>query len=145
MRRHIFIAAAICFMTPAYAHNGVKDPDVMARMMSMEQIGAAFKTLVSMAKQEVPLHQAKARMARDTIVIQSGKVSALFMNGATDPKSEALPAIWDDWAAFTAKADKLTQSAQALDFTDRAALADTLGAVGSACRACHKPYRAKKK
>jgi cytochrome c556 len=144
MRRHILIAAAVLITTSAHAHNGVKDPEVMARMMAMEKIGAAFKTLVSMAKQEIPLHQAKARMARDTIVIQSGKIDALFENPATDPKSEALPTIWEDWAHFSAKSDDLTKAAIALDFKDRAALASTLGGVGLACKACHKNYRLKK-
>ncbi|WP_158500684.1 c-type cytochrome [Shimia marina] len=116
----------------------------MARMTAMEHIGDAFQTLVSMAKQEVPLHQAKAHMARDTIVTHASTITTLFEAPATDAKSEALPNIWDNWADFSAKADDLTKAAQALDFKDRAALADTLGAVGSACRACHKPYREKK-
>jgi cytochrome c556 len=144
MRRHILIDATLLITTSAHAHDGVKDPEVMARMMAMEKIGTAFKTLVSMAKQEVPLHQAKARMARDTIVTQSGKTKALFENPATDPKSEALPAIWDNWADFSAKSDNLTKTAKTLDFKDRAALASTLGSVGSACKACHKNYREKK-
>nr|WP_280637745.1 MULTISPECIES: cytochrome c [unclassified Shimia] len=113
-------------------------------MMAMESIGSAFKTLVSMAKNETPLHQAKARMARDTIVQHSGNIKALFEAQASDPKSEALPAIWANWEDFSDRADDLTTSAQALDFKDRAALADTLGAVGGACRACHKQYREKK-
>ncbi len=144
MRRPILIAAALMIATSAHAHNGVKDPEVMARMMAMDRIGAAFKTLVSMAKQEVPLHQAKARMARDTIVTQSGKIAPLFESQATDPKSEALPAIWDNWADFSARADKLAETAKGLDFKDRAALVSTLGAVGSTCKSCHKQYREKK-
>ncbi|MDA5557313.1 c-type cytochrome [Shimia sp. MMG029] len=128
----------------AYAHNGVKDPQVMARMQGMEQISGAFKTLVSMAKNETPLHQAKARMARDTLVLHSSKITALFEPQASDPKSEALPAIWANWDDFGAQANKLQTTAKALDFKDRAALADTLGAVGGTCRACHKNYRAKK-
>ncbi|SMP27613.1 c-type cytochrome [Shimia sagamensis] len=144
MRRHILIAAALMITTSAHAHNGVKDPEVMARMMAMEKIGAAFKTLVSMAKQDIPLHQAKARMARDTIVMQSGKINGLFESPATDPKSEALPTIWEDWADFSAKSGDLTKAGLALDFKDRAALVDTLAGVGLACKACHKNYRLKK-
>ncbi|MEC8196907.1 MAG: cytochrome c, partial [Pseudomonadota bacterium] len=65
-------------------------------------------------------------------------------NPATDAKTEALPAIWDNWADFSAKSDDLTVAAKALDFKDRAALASTLGGVGLACKACHKDYREKK-
>ncbi|CUH52479.1 Cytochrome c556 [Shimia marina] len=144
MHHPLSLALLLIVATPAWAHNGVKDPQVMARMTAMEHIGDAFQTLVSMAKQEVPLHQAKAHMARDTIVTHASTITTLFEAPATDAKSEALPNIWDNWADFSAKADDLTKAAQALDFKDRAALADTLGAVGSACRACHKPYREKK-
>jgi cytochrome c556 len=131
--------------TVAVAHQGVKDPQVQARMHAMTTIDKAFKTLVSMAKNEVPLHQAKARMARDTLVLHGGQVTDLFEPPAQDPKSEALPAIWANWEDFSTKADQLTETAQALRFKDRAALANTLGAVGGSCRACHKSYRAKAK
>ncbi len=144
MFRSLSLTCLLILATPTLAHNGVKDPQVMARMMAMESIGDAFKTLVSMAKNETPLHQAKARMARDTIVTHSGKITALFEDPADDPKSEALPEIWANWEDFSARAEKLTTAAKALDFKDRATLADTLGAVGGACRACHKPYREKK-
>ncbi|MBO9402233.1 MULTISPECIES: c-type cytochrome [unclassified Shimia] len=144
MFRTLTLSCLLLLANAAAAHNGVKDPQVMARMMAMESIGSAFKTLVSMAKNETPLHQAKARMARDTIVQHSGNIKALFEAQASDPKSEALPAIWANWEDFSDRADDLTTSAQALDFKDRAALADTLGAVGGACRACHKQYREKK-
>lgn len=144
MPRLIPIALLCGLATASLAHEGVKDPQVMARMHSMSQISAAFKTLVAMAKQEVPLHQAKARMARDTLITHSLTIPDLFEVPATDPKSEALPTLWDNWDDFTTKAEQLTKAAQGLDFKDRAALADTLGAVGGSCRACHKPYREKK-
>lgn len=140
MRRTLMIAALLT-ATPLLAHDGVKDPQVMARMDGMAAIGAATKTLGDMAKGTTTLHQAKARMARDTIVNQAGKIPALFQAEAQDPKSEALPNIWTDWADFTAKGDALKAAAQGLDFTDQAALAASMRALGGSCAACHKLYR----
>lgn len=135
---------AVLSAGPAWPHDGVKDPAVMARMMSMSQMGKALKVLTDMAKGVEPLHQGKARMARDTIALQSGRITTLFTEPATDPKTEALPAIWENWADFSARAETLNTKAPALDFRDRAALADTLGGVAGNCRACHKTYREKK-
>ena len=139
MRR--LMLAALLTATPLWAHDGVKDPQVMARMDGMSAIGAATKTLGDMAKGKAPLHQAKARMARDTIVTQAGKISALFEADASDPKSEALPNIWTDWADFTAKGEALKAAAQGLDFADQAALAASMRSLGGSCAACHKLYR----
>lgn len=140
MRQTLLIATLLA-ATPLLAHDGVKDPQVMARMDGMAAIGGATKTLGQMAKGDVPLHQAKARMARDTIVTQAGKIPALFEEEAQDPKSEALPNIWTDWADFTAKGEALKTAATALDFTDQAALGASMRALGSSCKACHKTYR----
>ncbi|PSL22332.1 c-type cytochrome [Shimia abyssi] len=141
---HALAFTSFCAATAAFAHNGVKDPDVMARMNAMSAIAKATGTLSDMARGKTPLHQAKARMARDTISLQAAKVPALFENQATDPKSEAAPAIWDDWTDFTAKADQMKKAALALDFTDRAALRVTIRDLGASCSACHKDYRIEK-
>lgn len=144
MRILTTLAATLFLATPTLAHDGAKDPDVMARMQGMKSIAGAMKTLGGMAKGQTPLHQAKARMARDTIVTHSGKITTLFESPATDPKSEAKPEIWDNWADFSAKADTLTVAAKAMDFKDTAALQDSMRAVGSTCGSCHKTYRIEK-
>ncbi|MEP2530805.1 cytochrome c [Shimia sp.] len=130
--------------TAAVAHNGVKDADVMARMNAMSAIGKATKTLGDMARGKTPLHQAKARMARDTISLNAAKIPDLFESQATDPKSEALPAIWDNWGDFTGRADTMKDAALSLDFTDKAALATTIRDLGATCGGCHKRYRVEK-
>lgn len=146
MKRLTKLAAlAVIFTgTLAYAHNGVKNADVMARMNAMSAIAKATQTLGDMARGKTPLHQAKARMARDTITLNAGKVPDLFENQATDPKSEALPVIWDNWSDFTARAEKMQQAAFALDFTDKAALAASMRDLGATCGGCHKLYRVEK-
>lgn len=135
------IAMALVVATPTSAHNGVKDPNVMARMMAMGEIAKATKTLGDMARGVTPLHQAKARMARDTIVTKADKLPVLFETNASDPKSEALPLIWDNWADFTARTETMKQAAIGLEFTDKATLSASLRALGSTCGGCHKRYR----
>ena len=131
----------ICTATAVFAHSGVKDPEVMARMDAMSAVGKATQTIGDMARGKTPLHQAKARMARDTISLNAGKIPALFESKATDPKSEALPAIWDNWTDFTARAEAMEKAALALDFSDRGTLNTTLRDLGATCAGCHKRYR----
>ncbi len=64
-----------------------------------------------------------------------------------DPATKALPTVWSDSAGFTkaaadlgTAADKLAAAAKA---DDKEAFATALKAVGEACGACHKTYRAK--
>ncbi len=63
-------------------------------------------------------------------------------------KSEALPAVWEDWDGFTAKADELGSAADALASGLDSGDPDWKGAfqgVSDACKACHQDFRAKKK
>jgi cytochrome c556 len=130
---------------PALAHNDghgrVQNPEVMARMTSMEHIGKATETLSDMARGKTPLHQARARMARDTIIREAGKIPGLFEHPATDPKSDSRLDIWLNWQDFETRAATLSEKAAALDFRDRAALRTTLGQLGSSCKSCHRNYR----
>ena len=139
--KNALTALTICAATAAFAHGGVKDPDVMARMDAMSAIGKATQTLGDMARGKIPLHQAKARMARDTLSLNAAKITTLFENAATDPKSEALPAIWEDWSDFADRAEAMEQAALALEFTDRGVLSTTMRDLGATCGGCHKRYR----
>ncbi|MGX9351524.1 c-type cytochrome [Shimia sp. W99] len=139
--KHALTILTICAATAVLAHGGVKDPDVMARMDAMSAIGKATQTLGDMARGKIPLHQAKARMARDTLSLNAAKIPDLFENPATDPKSEALPAIWEDWSDFAGRAETMEQAALALDFTDRGTLSTTMRDLGATCGGCHKRYR----
>ncbi len=141
MHRRTVCLIAILMTTPVMAHDGVKDPMVMARMDAMSAVGKAAKTLGEMAKGEAPLHQAKARMARDTLSLGAGKIPALFESPATDPKSEALPLIWENWEDFTARAQAMQAAALELDFTTRNNLSKSMKTLGATCGGCHERYR----
>lgn len=145
--RPILAIAAFCLATAAtavLAHSGVKNKAVMARMTAMGEIKDAVATLGDMAKGVAPYEANTAKAARDRLIVLAKTAPALFETPASDPKSEALPVIWENWADFSAKADAMTQAAQTIDTSSRGAIGASLGRVGAACSGCHETYRVKK-
>lgn len=127
----------------ALAHEGVKNPAVMARMHGMSEIAADMKTLGDMAKGTTAFDASAAQDAARSIAGHARQTPQLFEADETDPKSEALPAIWTDFADFTAKSMAMEREAlrQADAFTSPDALAPGLRALGDTCKACHQIYR----
>lgn len=127
----------------AFAHEGVRDPQVAARMNAMTEIAAQVKILGMMAKGETDFDRDKARAAAASVADHAKQSVALFEPQADDPKSEALPVIWENYADFTLKSNALetaasTAAAQIETENDvRQALQD----IGQTCSACHKLYR----
>ena len=135
---------ATVFSTGAFAHDHVKNPTVKARMMAMEAIGESMKTLAGMAKGEMAFDADKASAAMGLIAATSATAAPLFEPNETDPKSEALPAIWENWDDFGKKMDTLAMASKAnITIADAGALGAALGQVGGACKACHSDYRKK--
>ena len=127
----------------ALAHSGVKNPAVQARMNAMMDIAGATKVLGNMAKGTVPFDAAAAREAAAQIADKAAQVPTLFAAPETDPKSEAAPAIWQDFATFTAQARQMetAASAAAAQIAAPEDLRAGLAAIGATCASCHKAYR----
>lgn len=144
MKRVLFLLFILCLASPiALAHSGVKNPAVMARMEAMKSIGSATKTVGDMARGKRDFDLNAARTALDTIAQEAGRVSDLFANPEDDPKSEALPAIWDDFSDFQTKNDQMQSTAATLASTVTTLddLRAGLAQLGDTCSACHKLYR----
>ena len=142
MQKHaITFIASLTIATTAWAHSGVKNPQVQAWMHGMEQISAATKVLGNMARGRADYDSDAAEAAKAALVRHATDIPVLFKVQATDPKSDALPAIWEDYADFTEKAAALGKAAEQLDVSS----ADTIGAgmraVGATCKSCHGAYR----
>jgi len=144
--RAINTLAAITILsaaTAAYAHTNVKNAAVKARMDLMGTIAGNMKVLGDMAKGARAFDAGKAQVAASAIAEGAGKTPALFKAQEDDPKSEAKPAIWQNFADFTAKAAAMegaaSQAAGALTSVD--ALRTAVGQIGATCGACHKVYR----
>jgi len=138
------LLAALALSPAALAHQGVEDPQVMARMEAMKAIGQATETLGEMAKGEAAFDAAAARAARERLVAEARRVPALFEPPASDPQSEARPAIWQDWPDFVDRAERLEAAAADLDPGSLAGLRADFPALGRACSGCHEDYRIEK-
>jgi cytochrome c556 len=81
-------------------------------------------------------------------LLSSSHVIPTLFPAGTDAghNTKAKPAIWSDRAGFEKAAADLTAEAQKLvqlaDANDKAGFATQFQAVGKACGACHRPYRA---
>ncbi len=131
-------------VSTAFAHDDVKNPAVIARMSAMEAIGGSMKTLAGMAKGEMAFDSAKAEAAMAVIAREGMTVPALFEAKESDPKSEALPAIWENWSDYVAKSEAMVVAAKGnAALPDLGSLQASLGKVGGTCKACHSDYRKK--
>lgn len=141
--RGVLIGVMVALAGTALAHSGVQNAAVKARMHAMNQIGADTKVLGQMAKGETGFDAAAARAAAARIAQHAGQTPALFEAREDDPKSEARPEIWADYADFTARAHDLERVAGDLS-RQIAAPADLRAAIpmlAGACKACHSKYR----
>ena len=125
------------------AHEGVQNAAVKARMDGMVELGAGLKVLGNMAKGTLAFDADQARAAAAAIAAAAAETPALFEAQEDDPKSEALPAIWTNFADFTAKAEALEAAANAAasNISSVEDIRAALGAIGGECRSCHTAYR----
>ncbi|TMV13085.1 c-type cytochrome [Arenibacterium halophilum] len=144
MKKYIAIAL-IAAGTAAFAHSGVKDPDVMNRMMGMSELAKQMKAIGSMAKGQTTFDPEALNAALGKISEEAGYIPSLFENKALDPKSEALPVIWDNFDTFTARATDLEEISGGLVGTIQTStdLGPAMQQIGKACSACHADFRAK--
>ncbi len=136
------ILPVLAFATVAGAHSGVKDPTVMARMNGMTDLGRASKTLGEMMQGKTAFDAGAAQAAAAELATQAALIPDRFRDPATDPKSEALPIIWeqfDDFLAIAARMKVAAESAQGITTLDD--LNAAFAAIGQTCRDCHRTYR----
>ncbi len=141
MKQMIFICAALVTI-PAFAHEGVKNPAVAARMNIMSEIAAATKVLGDMAKGVTAFEADRAEAAVIQISKEAAKIHDLFLAEEDDPKSEARPEIWTTFADFSAQATALKSAADGVG--SLVSLDDVKAAlpkIGATCASCHKAYR----
>lgn len=134
---------AICAAGTAPAHDGVQNAAVMARMHGMKEIGSRMAVLGDMAKGKTGFDARRARDAAAALAQAAAGTPTLFEPRQSDPKSEALPAIWQSFDDFTALSGDLERSARraATQIRDIDSLRAATGDLGGACKACHSRYR----
>lgn len=142
----IVLTGLVLVATAAFAHKNVKNPAVMARMEAMSAIAANMKTLGNFAKGATPFEATKARAAAQSIAGHAAETAQLFAIQEDDPKSEALPSIWQNLDDFLSKSKELetlaTQYSTSIEtLTD---VKSAMSALGATCKSCHSDYRKKR-
>jgi cytochrome c556 len=143
MRRLLSLGVAACVAaTTVVGFAAAQDDIVKVREAMMKDNGAQATIAGQMLKGATPFDAAAAKAAMEKIAANAAMIPADFPEGSVG--GDALPAIWENWADFEAKAAALKTAAEAA-----AAAADqgieafgpAFGAVGQACGACHQAYR----
>lgn len=136
-----FIVGGVLIAGAALAHGGVKDPVVKARMDLMGTVKNNMAVLGDMAKGATGFDPDDAEIARSALLEAANAIPAAFTTPASDPKSEALPAIWERWDDFTAKAEDMGKALAAVDVRTLDGVQSSIRTIGQTCGACHKSYR----
>ena len=136
------MAVACLLASPAVPHDKVQNQTVLAWMDLMVDIADNTKALGQMANRETPFDVTAAQNAASLLAIDASRIAELFANQATDPHSEALPEIWEDFPDFTAHARALQTAAQTMSqITSLQDLQSTFPAIARSCLECHESYR----
>lgn len=142
-RQTLAALALIGAASTALAHSGVQNPTVAARMEGMSAMGQQMKVIGLMAKGETAFDAEAARAAATAIAARAAETPELFAPEETDPKSEARPAIWQDFEAFTGLATELEAAAWEVSarIDTPQDLRPAMMALGGACKSCHARFR----
>lgn len=143
------MAIALGGMTHADGH--ISDEQIQAavkaRHAHMQLYSFHLGTLGGMAQESIPFDAAAAQAAAESMAALSGlDQSGYWLPGSDSDSiegSRALPAIWADDSDIGTKAMEFREVAMALPGSvgDLDTLKASVGALGGACGACHRPYR----
>ena len=138
-----FMALTSIISSAALAHDGVQNTAVKARMDDMGLLATEVKTLGQMMRGQTAFDADAANAAAAAIAAHAAQIVPLFEANETDPKSEALPAIWQDFDSISEISANLENVATALsgNINEAADLRMALGRIGQTCSACHEKFR----
>lgn len=141
MRKIITLIAFTAIASTTFAHSSATGV-VKERMDVMSGIGKATKTLGQMMKSGV-IDQAKLLEATTIITKSAHAIPEKFKTRDLSKPSESLPAVWDNWNDFMAKAKALEVAAENLAAAgnDLQTFKTGFSKLGAACKACHADYR----
>ena len=139
----MFTVVLITASSIVFAHSGVKDKNVEERMMLMKEMANNTKTIGQMLKGKTPFDANEAKLALERLSALSLETPKVFKINATDPKSEARSAIWDEFDDFTRLSKDLAETSLLLANSIKSIddLRPALKGVSSGCKACHSQYR----
>lgn len=143
MKRTVFVASLLALgMTAALAQSDV----VRQRQDLMKQMGAQTRSIGGMLRGQEAFDLAKVQASLKIFADNSEKVGPLFTeNSKDDPKTEALPAIWQHKERFESLRTKFHQDARTAmaAIKDEATFKAEMPKVLQNCGACHNDFRKK--
>ncbi|HEX9265229.1 MAG TPA: cytochrome c [Candidatus Binatia bacterium] len=137
----LFSLVSLAVSAQAFAQADVNQK----RQDAMKGNNAAAKAIkAAVEAKDYATVEAKAKDIMGT----ADKIVSLFPAGSTSGKTKATPAIWEKSDDFAKAAKNLSKAsgelAAAAKSGDDAAVNTKVKAVGEACAACHKQFRADK-
>lgn len=143
MKFSLMIATAALAVVAVTNVTVAQDP-VAARQALMKDVGQQSKTVGDMLQGKAAFDAAAAKAALEKLSADAAEFPSHFPAGSDQGDSEAMPAIWTDFADFEARSKKLSDdaaaAAAAVDQGEDAFKA-AAGAMFGNCRACHEVYR----
>ena len=139
----LIILISLTISSVAFAHSGVKDKNVKERMMVMKEMAGNTKIIGQMLKGKTSFDANQVKLALERLSALSLETPKVFTINATDPKSEAMPNIWDEFDEFTKLSKDLAETSIVLanSIATIEDLRPALKKVSSGCKACHSRYR----
>ena len=139
----LVILISLTISSVAFAHSGVKDKNVKERMMVMKEMAGNTKIIGQMLKGKTSFDASQVKLALERLSALSLETPKVFTINATDPKSEAMPNIWDEFDKFTKLSKDLAETSIVLanSVATIEDLRPALKKVSSGCKACHSRYR----
>ena len=139
----LIILISLTISSVAFAHSGVKDKNVKERMMVMKEMAGNTKIIGQMLKGKTSFDSNQVKLALERLSALSLETPKVFTINATDPKSEAMPNIWDEFDEFTKLSKDLAETSIVLanSVATIEDLRPALKKVSSGCKACHSRYR----
>ena len=132
------LGAVAAMAQDAFVPPATPEEAVAARKALMREDGGLMRSLNG-------LSGAEATEALNVVLTNYSHIPALFPEGSIIGDSEALPAIWENWEAFTAIVDTgkaaATEAIAAAEAGDATAYATALRALGGTCGQCHQQFR----
>lgn len=135
--------ALVLVATTAFAHSGVQNAAVKERMDFMSAIARNLEVLGNMAKGKSVYDQTLAIAAARAIANEAGQTTALFEDPEMDPKSEAKPAIWENFNDFSQKVIEFEDVAEnvAASINGIEDVKAGVASLAKSCGSCHQIYR----
>ena len=139
----LIILVSLTISSVAFAHSGVKDKNVKERMMVMKEMAGNTKIIGQMLKGKTSFDSNQVKLALERLSALSLETPKVFTINATDPKSEAMPNIWDEFDEFTKLSKDLAETSIVLanSVENPEDLRPALKRISSGCKACHSRYR----